>query len=117
MRSLLLFLLLLHSWQALAGDPASRPEFVGREACASCHAVQARAWQGSHHDLAMQHATDTTVLGDFNNQDFSHAGISSRFFKKDGHFMMRTDGPDGKLTDSRSSTPSVWSRCSNTWWN
>ncbi len=47
----------------------------------------------------MQHATDATVLGDFNNRDFSHAGMSSRFFKKDGRFMARTDGPDGKLTD------------------
>ena len=99
MRYLPFILLLLLSWQVLAGDAASRPDFVGRKACASCHAAQEKAWQGSHHDLAMQHATAATVLGDFNNRDFSHAGISSRFFKKDGRFMARTDGPDGKLTD------------------
>ena len=99
MRILPLVLLLLLAGQTFAADTVSRIDFVGRQHCASCHAAQEKAWQGSHHDLAMQHATETTVLGDFNNRDFSHAGISSRFFKKDGRFIARTDGPDGKLTD------------------
>ena len=99
MRILPFILLLFISSPAVVGDTAGKPDFVGRQHCASCHAEQEKAWQGSHHDLAMQHATVTTVLGDFNNRDFSHAGISSRFFKKDGRFMARTDGPDGKLTD------------------
>ena len=99
MRLFPFILLLLLSWPVIASDTASRPDFVGRQLCASCHAEQEKAWQGSHHDLAMQHATDATVLGDFNNSTFSHAGISSRFFKKDGRFMARTDGPDGKLSD------------------
>jgi predicted CXXCH cytochrome family protein len=92
-------LLIFVSWSAAASDAASRPDFVGRQLCASCHVAEEKLWQGSHHDLAMQHASDTTVLGDFNNSDFSHAGTSSRFFKKDGRFMVRTDGADGKLAD------------------
>ncbi len=71
--------------------------FVGREACAPCHAEEERRWKGSHHDLAMQEATANTVLGDFENATFTHYGVTSTFFRKDGKFFVRTDGPDGKL--------------------
>jgi len=47
----------------------------------------------------MQEANSSTVLGDFNNAKFRYHGIESNFFKRDGKFMIRTDGPDGKLTD------------------
>ena len=47
----------------------------------------------------MQEATDRTVLGDFNNAAFTHGGITSRFFRRDGKFFVNTDGPDGKLAD------------------
>jgi predicted CXXCH cytochrome family protein len=75
--------------------------FVGGKACVSCHAAAAKDWSGSHHDLAMQTASDTTVLGDFNQARFTYAGtgITSIFFKRDGKFFVRTDGPDGKLAD------------------
>ncbi|WP_407181552.1 cytochrome c3 family protein [Bradyrhizobium sp. STM 3562] len=45
----------------------------------------------------MQHASATTVLGDFDNANFDYYGIQSRFFKKDDKFFVETDGPDGKL--------------------
>ena len=47
----------------------------------------------------MQEANEQTVLGDFNNAKFKHDAVESTFFKRDGKFMVRTDGPDGKLTD------------------
>ncbi|HLG82023.1 MAG TPA: tetratricopeptide repeat protein [Bradyrhizobium sp.] len=46
----------------------------------------------------MQHATETTVLGNFNDASFDHYGVHSRFFRKDGKFLVETDGPDGELT-------------------
>ncbi len=45
----------------------------------------------------MEHATDTSVLGDFNDAGFDYYGVHSRFFRKDGKFFVETDGPDGKL--------------------
>ena len=72
---------------------------VGIDACNECHAEQVKLWQGSHHDLAMQHATDKTVLADFSNTQFTYAGITSTFYKKNNKFMVRTDGADGKLQD------------------
>jgi len=45
----------------------------------------------------MDHARDTSVLGDFNDVSFEHFGVRSRFFRKDGKFLVETDGPDGGL--------------------
>jgi tetratricopeptide (TPR) repeat protein len=45
----------------------------------------------------MQPANAQTVLGDFGNARFSHRGVTSSFFRRDGKFLVRTDGPDGKL--------------------
>ena len=45
----------------------------------------------------MDHATDKSVLGDFNDARFDYYGVRSRFFRKDGKFFVETDGPDGKL--------------------
>jgi predicted CXXCH cytochrome family protein len=85
------------------GDRASRERdyasatFVGSETCAGCHQAEAKLWSASQHKAAMQHATDKTVLGDFDNSDFEHYGARSRFFRKDGKFWVETDGADGKL--------------------
>ena len=76
---------------------ATHATFVGREKCAPCHAEEDRRWKDSHHDLAMQEATEKTVLGSFDDASFTHFGVTSTFFKKDGKFFVRTDGPDGKL--------------------
>lgn len=72
---------------------------VSEEQCAGCHAAQARAWQGSHHDLAMQEATDATILGNFDDAVFTKDGVRTRFFRRDGRHWINTDGPDGNPTD------------------
>jgi predicted CXXCH cytochrome family protein len=82
--------------------PASEPHpagYVGSQACAGCHADESKAWGGSQHAVAMEVADERTVLGDFNDVTFEHFGVTSRFFRKDGKFMVHTDGPDGRLAD------------------
>lgn len=71
--------------------------FVGSETCAGCRQAEAQLWQSSHHKLAMDHATDKSVLGNFSDATFEYYGVQSRFFRKDGKFFIETDGPDGKL--------------------
>jgi Flp pilus assembly protein TadD len=71
--------------------------FVGSETCAGCHQSEAKLWQGSQHKLAMAHATDKSVLGDFSDATFDYFGTRSRFFRKDGKYQVETDGTDGKL--------------------
>jgi len=73
--------------------------FVGGKVCAGCHEEEYKLWSGSHHDLAMQGANEKTVLGDFNDVGFTYFGVESKFYRRDGKFMVRTDGPDGKLHD------------------
>lgn len=75
----------------------SQLSFVGSQVCAGCHQAEAKLWQTSQHKAAMQHATDKTVLGNFNDASFDYYGVHSRFFRKDGKFFVETDGPDGRL--------------------
>ena len=97
-----LFLVLLAGFtvaDAVAQKAAASDSFVGSNSCVGCHEVQYRAWQGSHHDLAMQHASEESVLGDFHDTTFTHNGVTSRFFSENGKFFARTDGSDGSLQD------------------
>jgi predicted CXXCH cytochrome family protein len=73
------------------------PAFVGSEACAGCHRAETALWNESQHKHAMQHATAASVLGNFNDASFDYYGVHSRFFKKEGKFLVETDSPDGKL--------------------
>jgi Flp pilus assembly protein TadD len=45
----------------------------------------------------MQEATSETVLGNFDNASLTHYGVKSSFYMKDGRFMVRTEGPNGKI--------------------
>lgn len=72
--------------------------FLGDETCKKCHVDQFKSWEGSHHDKAMQIASDSTILANFNTS-FKSQGIRSKFFKKDGDFYANTEGPDGKYHD------------------
>lgn len=83
---------------AAAAAPAT---YVGRAACADCHAAETAAFAGSQHDLAMQEPTADTVLGDFGGATFTHFDVTSTFARDGDAFTVRTDGPDGKLHDYR----------------
>ena len=88
------------SWPLLSGRPTEPPgaaAFGGSETCASCHPSEVDLWRGSQHRQAMDHATERSVLGDFNDASFDYYGVRSRFFRKEGKFLVETDGPDGKL--------------------
>ncbi|MEM9351486.1 MAG: HEAT repeat domain-containing protein [Planctomycetota bacterium] len=75
--------------------------YVGRERCISCHQQEASDWAGSHHDRAMELATDDTVLGDFDNAEFTRLGVTTRFYRKGAEYWVRTEGPDGEMHDYR----------------
>jgi len=80
-------------------EGTSTPAYVGTAVCTECHGEVTEAWRGSHHDLAMQIAHDSTVLADFDNATFEYAGTTSTFYRRDGEFMVQTDGPEGTLED------------------
>jgi len=59
-------------WAHFFGTAAAPLAFVGSDTCAQCHPAETKLWRASQHKLAMDHATDTSVLGDFNDADFDH---------------------------------------------
>ena len=83
----------------VAYPSSERPAFVGRESCVRCHQDQQHSWHGSDHDRAMELPTEESVLGDFNDSEFTRHGITSRFFRQNGKYMVNTEGPDGELHD------------------
>jgi hypothetical protein len=96
LKILFLFAGLVLSAATAAGETAP-VEYVGRSVCTECHESQAVQWSGSHHDLAMQPATVETVQGNFDDASLTQYGVTPSFYKKDGRFMVKTEGPDGKL--------------------
>jgi len=79
--------------------PPPPPVFVGGQKCAECHKSEFDKWRGSHHDLAMDAANQSTVLGNFNDAVFERFGVTSRFYRKDDRFFVYTRGAEGKMAD------------------
>jgi predicted CXXCH cytochrome family protein len=85
---------------ALAAPPAAgAPGYVGGAACVPCHEREAKLWRGSDHDRAMEQADASSVRGDFRSRTFVKDGVTTTFSRRDGKYVIRTDGPDGRLHD------------------
>ncbi|MDG1818859.1 MAG: tetratricopeptide repeat protein [Porticoccaceae bacterium] len=100
------FLLLGDGSDLTETQPAPQPVsfnshkgYTGTESCIGCHQQQYQDWMGSHHDQAMQHASEATVKGDFNNSRFDSEGNSALFFKKEDGFYARLAGINNQVDD------------------
>ncbi|MEM7668856.1 MAG: multiheme c-type cytochrome, partial [Pseudomonadota bacterium] len=82
----------------LAQEAAAQdvPSYVGSAACAACHQAETAAWSASHHAAAWTLPGTDTVLGDFGNTAFDHQGVTHRFYRDGGTYMIETDGPEGR---------------------
>ncbi len=85
--------------QALQAQLAGAGEYAGSEACRECHTEAYAAWLGSHHQRAMLPATDAAVAADFDNASFEHGGAMSTFTRRDGAFIVTTEGSQGEPAD------------------
>lgn len=71
--------------------------FVGKQSCIECHEVEYKDWLHSDHDRAMAVASDSSVVGDFNNSTFTdNDGFVSKFYKRDGKFFVYTKAENGE---------------------
>ncbi len=87
---------------AMAPPPtpaAPSASLVDETRCQGCHVAQVKDWQGSHHQMAMQAATATTVEGDFDQARFKSDRETTRFFRKGDEFWVNTPGADGQPAD------------------
>jgi len=69
--------------------------YIGDQNCITCHKKQTELYKGSHHQLAMQIANDTTVLGNFNNFKTKIDGVGYEFYKIEKKFYVKTKEIDG----------------------
>jgi Flp pilus assembly protein TadD len=74
-------------------------DYVGVKACEGCHPAETKRWRGSQHERAMQKADEHTMQGDFSGRSLEHQGTFTRFFRRDGRYLVRTDGPDGRMAE------------------
>ena len=105
MRAFAIRLLPLLSLAASAVAHAAAPPtatFVGWQRCASCHAEETKRWTGSHHDLAMQEATEKTVLGRFDGRSLTQGGVTTTFSRRGGKFIIPI--PEVMVVDPRELT-------------
>ncbi|MCL1141317.1 cytochrome c3 family protein [Shewanella gaetbuli] len=83
-------------------------DFVGSQVCVTCHQQQVADWQGSHHDMAMKHATEDFVLGNFDNGSLTSKGKINRFYRKGEQYWVNIQGPDGNWKDYKISYTLGW---------
>jgi tetratricopeptide (TPR) repeat protein len=81
------------------GRASARAEYIGSGRCAGCHVNEIASWQRSQHAAAMTEASDATVLGNFDDARLTVQGVASTFFRRDGKFLVRTQGADGRAAD------------------
>ena len=91
--------LLIHTYGQSSDTKLDSAQYVGRQACIECHLNEYTQWTGSDHDLAMQPANDSTVLGNFNNQTIEYNGITHKLYRKDDKFFVYTDGENGEMEE------------------
>lgn len=89
----------LARWRTARALATLGAEYVGSARCRSCHEQAYDKWRASHHARAMQPARTETVLGDFSAATFAHRGETWRFYRRDGRYMVRAEGPDGAPHD------------------
>jgi predicted CXXCH cytochrome family protein len=83
----------------VATQDAAASSYVPNDRCVACHAAQAAAWQTSHHARAMAVATADTVVGDFGDATFERDGVTTRFSRRDGRYVVQTEGRAGARAD------------------
>lgn len=94
---------------ALAAPPAAAqldaggldrpPGFVGGEVCAGCHTRESALWRDSHHAAAMAVPSAESIKGAFDGRSFAGPVGTTRFFQRDGRYVIATPGPDGRVQD------------------
>jgi tetratricopeptide (TPR) repeat protein len=81
-----------------AAEPIHRG-FAGSATCATCHALEAYAWQQSDHARAMASASKVNVLGDFSGVTVTDGRHTASFRREGEDYVIRTDGKDGLVAD------------------
>lgn len=80
-------------------DALVNATYIGRESCIECHQAEHEEFVGSHHDRAMELATEEAVIGDFDDVVFERLGVTTKLFRRSDEYWVNTEGPDGEYHD------------------
>lgn len=96
----------LYIWKAINIDgfrqddiQLKQTEFVGSNTCVECHKSEYDLWLKSDHYFAMDTASESSILGDFNNAELEREGQVHKLYQKDGEYFAFTDGADGQMQE------------------
>jgi tetratricopeptide (TPR) repeat protein len=88
--------------EVVGPEPAPAPRHVGSAACATCHAGVHARWSGSHHQRAMEPASESSVLGDFAAAPHVAFGETTTFRRDGERFLIGSSGPSvGERVEER----------------
>jgi tetratricopeptide (TPR) repeat protein/ssDNA-binding Zn-finger/Zn-ribbon topoisomerase 1 len=73
------------------------PDYLGAKTCAECHSEAHEKWSDSHHFHAMEIPSEKTVRADFNGSTFENYGITTKFFRDGGKYMVKTENQKGEM--------------------
>ena len=82
-------------------ERASEPGYTGLARCAMCHTNLYSEWRQSLHSRAMGVPADSTVVGDFDNAEYTYGGVTSRMYRDGDDYYMDTLGPEGDIRPYR----------------
>ena len=93
----ILGLMFLFSHTLLWAQVKGESDYIGAQACQSCHQSEYDQWQQSDHFKAMQTANKESVLGNFNDTLVIFHDIQTRFFVEDGQYKLTTTNKQNKV--------------------
>jgi predicted CXXCH cytochrome family protein len=82
--------------------------YVGSGKCQSCHQHEFSLYSQSDHFHAMDTASQSSVLGDFDNSTIIYFGDTSLFFKKNSHYFVSTKDSTGQRREFQVSYTFGW---------
>lgn len=91
--------ILFSSFYGVRPASTTKAHYVGRQTCQSCHQEQHDKFLQSHHHQALAVVGPETVLANFDDQMLEHDGLVSRFLRRDGNYIVRTEGHDGAMAE------------------
>lgn len=73
--------------------------YIGSKSCIECHKLAYDLWLKSDHYFAMDTASETSVLGDFDDVELELNGQTHKLYRKENGFFVQTDGADGSMQE------------------
>ena len=94
----ILLLAVIATLSTAFGALAQVPDYVGSDQCRDCHTDAFEAWETSHHGEAWRVPEISVPDDSFRGETFEHKGMTAKFTRADGAFLIDVTEVDGSST-------------------